>query len=250
MPKAAFIAILLLQFCAASIFAANFSDDFSKGPLYGKNLYIPFLIHYNFPSLPARSAATGDLQYHTSLYYSQDSRFREDILPQYDGRQYDRAYVVRDYESCVAEFGIAYNFYRNFQAGADIRLISYYGGFLDSFVENFHNFFGFPNAARDRFLQNQIYINIPNDNGVSLYLDRSAVSLGDTDLWCKWTFFENSGLSLAFMGAFKLPTGNPDLLSGSGSPDTGLGLLADFRISRLFTLYTQAGVVLPFDGKS
>ncbi|MCL2831699.1 MAG: DUF3187 family protein [Treponema sp.] len=258
------ITFFLLMLSAAVAYSADTSagihtvtgDDFSKGPLYGKNLYIPFLIHYNFPSLPARSGAAGDLQWHTSIYYSQDSRFREDLLPgnidQQDsgGRRYDKALVVRDYESCVAELGFAYNPARNFQAGLDTRIISYYGGFLDSFVEGFHGFFGFPNAKREAFLQNQLYINIPNDNGVPLFLDKAAVSPGDVDLWCKWTFLENNRFSLAALAAFKLPAGSLKLLSGSGSPDAAAGLLADIRASRIFTFYTQAGIVAPFDGKS
>jgi hypothetical protein len=96
-------------------------------------------------------------------------------------------------------------------------------------------------------LQNQIYINIPNDNGISFFLDENTVSFGDIDLWSKWTFFEIPRLSLAFLGAFKLPTGRLNTLSGSGAPDVGLGLLSDIRTLWWLTVYAQAGVVLPFD---
>jgi hypothetical protein len=223
--------------------------DFSKGPLLGKNLYIPFLIHYNFPSLPAKSGERFDLQYRLSMYYVNDARY-QDLMPNFSRRQYNKQYITRDYESWVLELGFAYNIQNNLQIGLDMRVLSFYGGFLDSTIETFHNIFGFPKGLRHVFLQNQIYINIPNTNGITLFLDEPVTSFGDIDLWGKWTFFENKPISLAALGAFKLPTGRLEALSGSGYPDIALGLLMDFRSNRYFTLYTQAGMVLPFNRKS
>ncbi|MCL2209020.1 MAG: DUF3187 family protein [Treponema sp.] len=243
------IAVFLLVIATAA-HADKPLQTFSKGPLFGKNLYIPFLIHYNFPSLPAKSGEINDLQYHLSVYYGQDARFRVDIVGDYEGRRYDREYVFMDYESCAAEIGVAYNVLNEVQAGVNMRLFSFYGGFLDPFIESFHHFFNFSGGARERFLQNQIYINVPNSNGIPLYLDKSTVSFGDIDLWCKWTFLENTNISLAALGAFKLPTGNLKSLSGSGYPDIAAGLLLDYRIIRLLSLYAQAGIVVPFNGKS
>ena len=245
MYKIFLVLIFVWQFCAVNVYA----DDFSKGPLAGKNLYVPFLIHYNFPSLPAKSGEKYNLQYHFSSYITQDARYRVDILPDYIGRHYDRKYVVSDYESFVAELGAAYNILDEVQAGMDMRLFSHSGGFMDSFIEKFHSLFYFSNGARERFLQDQIYINIPNENGEPMFLDESAVSFGDIDLWCKWTFLENRIVSLAALGAFKIPTGKFESLSGSGYSDAALGLLSDFRISRFFSLYAQAGIVAPLSRK-
>jgi hypothetical protein len=243
------ILIFVCCLCAVNIYAEDSPQDFSKGPLSGKSLYIPFLIHYNLPSLPAKSGEQFNLQYHFSLYKTQDARFKVDILPLYEGRRYDKEYIISDYEGFAAELGVAYNILNEVQAGVDMRLFYHSGGFMDSFLEKFHSLFHFSNGGREFFLQDQIYINIPNDKGDPMFLDRSAVSFGDIDLWCKWTFMEDSLLSLAAMGAFKLPTGKFKSLSGSGYPDAALGLLADFRISRFVSLYTQAGIVTPFTRK-
>jgi len=150
----------------------------------------------------------------------------------------------------VLELGFAYNIFNNLQIGTTKRLFSFYGGFLDPTIEGFHHFFGLPMGGRQVFLQNQIYINIPNDNGITLFLDKPVTAFGDIDLWGKWTFLESRSLSLAAMGAFKLPTGRLESLTGSGYPDAALGLLMDFRANPLITLYTQAGVVLPFNRRS
>lgn len=254
-----FIIVLFLTFLSQEIFCIETSDpaighqddspeDYSKGLLYGKNMFIPYLIHYNFPSLSAKSGKKFDFQYHTSIYYIQDVQYLEHTD---NGiRSYDKTFVVRDYEGCVGEIGFSYHFFDELQLGVDLRLISYYGGFLDETIETFHNIFGFPTGRREFFLQNQIYINIPNDNGIRLFLDAPSVAFGDIDLWGKWTFFENSSISLAALGAFKLPSGRLETLSGSNYPDIGLGILSDIKPYWFFTVYAQAGIVLPLNFQS
>jgi hypothetical protein len=238
---------LCLLLCGHSVFG----DDYAGGPLYGKNLYLPYLIHYNFPSLPASAGEQGDFRYHFSLYFVQDARYvKNNPLPPEGVRTYDKVNVERDYESTVGETGVSFNPLREVQIGMDMRLISYYNGFGDSVLENFHRVFRFPNGGREYFLHNQLYINIRHRNGTSFFLDENTVSLGDTDLWGKWTFFEIPRVSLAFLEALKVPTGQLKALSGSGSSDLGLGLLSDIRALWWLTVYAQAGVVLPLDTES
>ena len=239
-------------FAATASYAEDSTSDYSKGPLYGKNLYIPFLLHYNFPSLPAKSGEQFDLQYHLSFYYVNDVNYANNDMSQYaeTKRRYIKDNITRDYESWVAEFGLAYNIFKQLQVGMDMRVFSYYGGYMDSMIEAFHNFFGFPNGKREFFSQNQVYINIPNDNGITMFLDKPATSFGDIDLWCKWTFMETKSISLAILGAFKAPTGRLSALSGSDYPDAATGLLLDFRAARYITFFTQAGAVFPFNNKS
>ena len=187
-----------------------------------------------------------------SKYYIQEARYKwnNDYPHSTVVRYYDKGNVERDYESWVGELGVSYAFPRNLETGLDMRVLSYYGGVLDSALEGFHAAFGFPNGAREYFLRNQVYVNIPTNNGITLFLDKPAVSFGDMDLWGKWTFFQNSRISLAGLGAFKLPTGTLKNLSGSGYPDLALGVISDIRALRMLTVYVQAGLVLPFNMKS
>jgi hypothetical protein len=238
---------LQLFVCAAFLLLGGRQAFAQQGPLIGKNLFIPYLIHYSFPSLPAQSGDVGTGNMRFSFYYVNDVQYVIKGKIPTDN-------IVRDYESAVLEAGVSYWFTPYLEAGVDTRLVSYFGGFADGAIEWFHNLFGFPNAGRESFERNKLYIHIPINNpnagGKSLFLEKAAVSLGDTDFWAKWTFFESPFISLAGLGAFKLPTGSPAKLSGSGSPDLGLLLAADFRPWNFMTFYTQAGVVLPFDGYS
>ena len=248
-----FLIVICLFFAGITgVYGTDSQQDFSKGPLFGKNMYIPFLIHYSFPSLSARSGQRHDLQYHISTYYSNDFQILSDqkFRDNWTERVYDTGYLIRDYESMVLEFGLDYNLIDNLQMGITMRMFSYFGGFLDPIMEGYHNLFGFINAGREFFLQNKLHINIPNSNGIHFFLDEPVISFGDIDLWCKWTFFERKQVSLAALGALKLPTGNLSTLSGSGHADIAVGLLMDYRAWRFATFFTQAGVVLPFNGKS
>ncbi|GMO54285.1 MAG: hypothetical protein Ta2G_13180 [Termitinemataceae bacterium] len=210
-------------------------------------MFVPYLIFYNFPSLSARSGEQYDLNYHLSFYFVNDSRFKtNNPIPRDSGRTYDTENVDRDYESTIGEAGVSFNPTANLQLGMDMRVMGYYGGIADAAIEKFHGIFGFPNGLRDYFLQNQVYVNIKNEQGLSLFLNKPITSFGDIDLWAKWTFFETKLISLAGLGAFKIPSGKLNALSGSGYPDFGFGAFLDLRAARYLTIYVQAGGVFPF----
>jgi hypothetical protein len=239
-PKTAFI--VLSVFCLTSLFSSE--KDYSKGPFFGKNMYVPFLIYYNFPGFRASEGKLYEFDYHISTYYIQDfSAYKLRSLE----RTYDPEQVARDYEGLVVETGASFNILKNLQVGMELRLVSYYTGVLDAFVENYHRAFGFPNGGRESFEQNRININLPNANDISLFLTKPSVAFGDIDLYMKYTYFQRTTISLAVVGALKLPTGNMQGLSGSGYPDIGVQLLADFKPHWVITLYFQAGFVLPYD---
>ena len=246
MKKIKFIIIYLFLFLN---FYKSFTlkmkyPNYSKGPLYGKNMYIPFLIYYNFPGLNAQSGKKYDFNYHISLYYINDF-FIEEYTEDKDGNI--DANIGRDYESLVFESGASFYLLKKLQIGIDFRLISYYGGFLDNVVEAFHYTFGFPNAGRDYTNQNQVEIDIENNNNVNLSLNHATFSFGDIDTWIKYTFFEKKWISLAILGAFKIPTGNLNQISGSGYPDLAVGILADFKPIWILSFYLQGGIVFPLD---
>jgi len=229
--------------------------DYSKGPFYGKNMYVPFFIYYNFPGLSASRGEKFDFNYHVSTYINQDfSTYgsTQSMVDDYYSKTvkrgtYDKRLLNRDYEGLTTEIGVSFNIFKNLQVGTDIRLVAYYGGFLDRVVEGFHGAFGLPNAGREFFDYDKIYLNIPNTNNIRLYLDSPVVSFGDIDLWVKYNFFENKRVSLAAFGAFKIPSGQINYLSGSGYPDFAAGILADFKPLWILSIYVQSGIVVPFD---
>ncbi len=242
--KNKFIFVILFLPISFSIFSKNYSKDYSKGPLYGKNMYIPYLIFYNFNSNSARSAREWTFSYHISNYYINDCFILDPMVSNYNEILYTYG---RDYESLVTEIGLSFFWTKTIETGFEIRFYAYYTGFLDIFIQGFHKAFGFPNGSREFLPDNQIFINIENKNGYSLKLNTPLFSFGDIDLWCKWTFFENKIISLAMIGSFKVPSGRSEFLSGSDFPDFGFSLLSDIRPFWLIAFYLQAGIVVPIN---
>ena len=233
---------IILLFISLNCF--TLVKDYSKGPLYGKNMYLPFFIYYNFPGFRATEGRKYDFTYHFSTYYIQD--FCAYKISD-NTRYYDTDNIARDYEGLVSEFGTSFYILKNLEVGSEFRIAAFYPGILDAFVEAFHNTFKFPNGGRESFSQNQIYINLENDNNIYLYLDKPAVSFCNIDMWVKYTFFQRTMISLAAAGSLTLPTGSIDNLSGTGFPDIGFQLLADFKPYWIVTMYFQAGLVIPLD---
>ena len=244
----------VIKFIIIFLFISNLNNltsiqrkirDYSKGPLYGKNMYLPFLIYYNFPGHRATGGGKFEFQYHISLYYSNDFHLNAIYFDEEDN--FFGIKLDRDYESFTAELGASFFIIKNLQVGMDIRLIAYYGGFLDNIIQEFHYGLNLPNAGREYTPQDQVYINIFNKNNVRIFLNRPTVSFGDMDLWAKYTFFQKKRIALAVMGVLKIPTGQIRELSGSGFPDFGIALLADFKPIWILSFYLQTGLVVPYD---
>jgi len=228
-------------------------ECWSRGPLVGKNWYLPFSIYYHYPGYSARPGKQAEFQYHVSHYYTNDyysifsAEYRNSLMQVPPEEHPSSFYISRDYESYNVELGFSYWPLRRLAFGLDVRLVSYFGGILDLPIEEFHRLLDLPNGFRELSARNQVLVDIQNASGVSLALNRPAASLGDIDLHARYTFLETAELSLAGYCALKLPTGQRDILSGSGYPDAALGIVADYLPARFVALYGHAGMTVPFD---
>ena len=238
--------ILILIFAVSTpLFSFNEKFSYSKGPLYGKNIYVPFLIHQHLPGTEAVVKKPGTLTLYNTMYYSQAFSVYALKKDEY-GKIYPAERVV-DFESFVFESGLSYAINKNWEIGGMWRIISYYGGFLDAFTENFHNLFGFPNAGRELVPQYEVVIDFRTNNGMDITLNHATVGFGDIDLWGKYNFFRNRYVDSAFQFGVKIPTGNLQQVTGSEAPDFTAGLLLDVYPIKYLSLFFQAGIVVPLN---
>jgi hypothetical protein len=238
--------ILVLMFAiSAPLFSFNKAFTYSKGPLYGKNIYVPFLIHQHLPGTEAVVKQPGALTLYNTVYYSQAFSLYA-LKRDQSGKIYPAERVV-DFESCVFESGVSYAINKNWEIGGMWRIISYYGGFLDAFTHNFHGVFGFPNAGRELVPQNEVVIDFRTNNGIDITLNHPTVGFGDIDLWGKYNFFRSRYVDSALQFGVKLPTGNLEQVTGSEAPDFTAGLLLDVYPIKYLSLFFQAGIVVPLN---
>jgi Protein of unknown function (DUF3187) len=117
------------------------------------------------------------------------------------------------------------------ELGLELPVAHASGGFLDSFLIDYHEWFGFPDqnrstTPRDRFEVRAI------DNGNTVFeLDRHGVELLDVPLQLTWQLLAATAdrPGLAVRGAVELPTGDDERGYGNGQVDYGIGLLAEHR---------------------
>lgn len=125
------------------------------------------------------------------------------------------------------------------ELGFEVPFYVYYGGFLDPFVNSFHETFGLPNLLRGQTPNGLVDYEYRRGDEVVLGGTSSFGAVGDIALNVKKTLYAGHPQALSLRGTLKLPTGDPSNLSGSGATDFGLGVAFD-RIGPRYGLYLNA----------
>lgn len=149
-----------------------------------------------------------------------------------------------DMELVRTAINVRYGLSKTREFGLQLPFVSLFNGFLDPFIQGYHDFFGLPNAGRDQVGNNRYRYEITR-NGASLFrVDEEPLGPADLMIWYKWRFVEENKFfpALAFRTLLKLPTGLPAQGTGSGRPDGGLTLIAEKNLKRVH-VYSQMGLM-------
>ena len=130
-----------------------------------------------------------------------------------------------DVETVALRFSETVDLENDWFAGMEITLLDVGGGFMDSLIEDWHEFFGLPNAGRERRPQDQYLIQYSRDGNTVYEQRKSDAGLGDTQFWLGKRLSDN----WAWISAIKLPTGEDRTLLGNG--ELGYGSWFDGRFS-------------------
>lgn len=192
-----------------------FAKDFStQGPFALRTQHPIYLQTINLAPSRAKSLSTGvfelRLDHAYSNLYERDTNANNDINL---NMELERLGIVANY-----------GFFPSMELGIEVPLIRFNGGFLDSFIQDFHHFFGVPNGGRE-FVSNGLYTYQINSGALQYALPHQEMNLGDITLSMKKQFtVEGEALPVfAFRFAFKLPTGDSHKAMGSGNPGAGFG---------------------------
>lgn len=151
------------------------------------------------------------------------------------------------FESNRTVLGVRYGFLSGWEAAMHLPFISRYGGFLDPIIDEVEGLVGAGNPERD-FYRNNTFKDFRVARGDTVIFEDRKETLYPGDLWFtlkrelrigpEWPVF-------GVRGAIKAPTGSLDKITGSGKPDFGLGLLADYHVWSPLMLYLNVNVVYP-----
>jgi Protein of unknown function (DUF3187) len=184
-----------------------------------------------------------------------DVRLIADLANNYVKDSNPRESILLDGESTRISLDARYGIARGFEVGVTVPYIILSGGFLDGFIDGYHSTFGFPQGGRDQAPRNRLLYVYQRDGQQRLKIDSSSAGLGDISLTGGWQLYQGENKpqrAVALRASLKLPTGDSDLLHGSGSTDFSLWVTAsdDWKLEvGHFTLFGAAGMMALTDGK-
>jgi hypothetical protein len=233
----------LLLFFSMSTAAHSFS-----GPLQVKNQF-PIFIHANQPYL---ERAIPETSFSASLSHSS-------IFTVQNSGEW-----VIDMDMEITELNLRYKHYIKSigEIGIDLSFIAFSNGFLDGFLESFHDLirvhdpYGKSGRPKDDFLyeiRHGEYAELLAERGsgsqgsTAVVLGRTGTGLGDIRLTLKRPLIVSDNYNLSLKGDLELPTGDAKEGYGNGSTDAGVSILYDRRLSDKIMSYWNIGAVFPGD---
>jgi hypothetical protein len=131
--------------------------------------------------------------------------------------------LVLDGETLRTTFSFSRELNERWTVGLELPYYRVSGGVLDDVIDGWHSAFGMPDGGRNNRPEGDLLFMLGNDDGTFFELDDAQNALGDVQLRAARAFGANRGFVV--QATLKAPTGDEDLLTGSGSTDFALTLL-------------------------
>ena len=235
------IAILLIPVvCPAPAPAASDGRD----PYYSRN-QSPIVMVHGLPVSESASLLNGG---------SSGIRVTVNVANNYTGGVEGGEALRFDCETCRVDLSARYGLGGGWQMGLDLPYIWYEGGVFDSFIVDWHEFFGMPQGGRDTAENRRVNIRYSRDGETLLDLHEPVSGVGDVmvSVGRQLVYGDQTGEYLSLFAQLKLPTGDPDTLTGSGGTDFSMMLAgrSDWFVQRWDgVFYGTFGVLTLGDGE-
>lgn len=118
-----------------------------------------------------------------------------------------------------------------FDLAAELPVAHTTGGFLDEFIIEWHDLFGFPDQDRSSVPEGRFRVRAVNSGTEAFAVREANVQLMDIPIRLKWSLLqpEQDGIGLALQAGVELPTGSEQGGFGNGGLDYGAGMLFEWR---------------------
>jgi hypothetical protein len=162
--------------------------------------------------------------------------------------------VMLDGETYRFALAARYGITPGFEIGFTLPLLTNSGGFLDGFIEGFHDLFGFTQGKRKSYPEDRLLYEYTRAGDRKVLVNEGSTAIGDIRLSGAWQVYSDgreNPRQVALHGSIKLPTGNSHRLFGSGSTDFALWVTAsdDYRLPLgNLTLFAAGGGLVMTDG--
>lgn len=239
-------------FCAALFLGATtfFAGDLSRAetiapaprPLYSIN-QSPLIQIYGLPAL-GESRVLGPEESTLAMHLQ--------IANQFTGSSNSDEYLHLDGESRRLTLQWRQGLSGHREWGIELPHVTHNGGFLDIFIEEFHDILGLPQHGRTDLPRNRIDYRYARQGVNVVNLDHAVSGVGDVRVFAAMpvaTETASRGYTAAWRVSLKLPTGDDAELLGSGSTDlAGWLSAATTRPPDKWNLYGGGGLLLMNEG--
>ena len=130
--------------------------------------------------------------------------------------------LVLDGETVRTTLAYSRSVGERWSVGAELPYYRVGGGVLDDLIDGWHSAFRLPDGGRNARPEGRLQFTLGNQAGTFFDLNEPAGGWGDTQLKVARKV---AGDRFVLQGTVKLPTGDEDMLAGSGSTDWALTLL-------------------------
>jgi hypothetical protein len=146
-----------------------------------------------------------------------------DVASHYRLSQRSGEVLVLDGETLRTNLSYSRGFGDGWSIGAEVPFLRVGGGVLDDLIDGWHSAFGMPDGGRNNRPEGDLVFFMTDRQGPFYRLQQSQSGLGDVQLKVAHALGAADGFVV--QAALKLPTGDEDMLAGSGSTDASLTLL-------------------------
>jgi hypothetical protein len=117
------------------------------------------------------------------------------------------------------------------QLGVQLAAAHTSGGFLDDFIIDYHDVFGFPDQDRSARARDGFEIEAARGGNSVWSVDESSAELLDVPIHLTWQLQESGErqVGLALRGGLELPVGDQERGYGNGQVDFAIGALLDYQ---------------------
>ena len=130
------------------------------------------------------------------------------------------------------------------ELGIELPILSFSSGFMDGFLNSYHDAFGFPDYGRSNRPDNEFLYEVRRNRDLVVKGKNGHIGIGDIRLTFKKPLL-NRDPTISIKGDIELPTGDAKAGYGNGSIDAGIAVLMDKKLSEYFKSYLNIGAVFP-----
>jgi hypothetical protein len=206
------------------------------GPLQATNRLPLHLLFLKPRPVRAEVPARGDLEATLAADYSNT----------YFDQHNERWDVLMDMEVLVAEVSLVYGLTSRAALRLDLPFVSMGGGFLDGFLENYHDAIGVGNYGREERPKNDYAYRVSKDGLPWIEGHSESLQIADLTASAEFQLMKARGerqMAGSLLLSLKLPSGDPDRGLGSGAVDYGIYIPMRWSADP-WTLYLMPGAAI------